>query len=254
MDVVSLIVRGDDFGLCHAANQAIWEAFETGVLTCASLAVTGPWTAEAVAIVRAHPEWEIGLQLVLRCATAGCRWSPVAGAAAVPSLVDSAGALAPSLPATAHPDDIARELAAQVERACAWGIQPAYLEYDGDPHAAVDVELHRLSEQLGAPARMTSWGVEPLAVPSAETQGWDQALLGELSALRPGVHLWVTRPAQDSPETWSLWASEEAARARHAEALMLCSPDVSALIRQRGIELISFRQHLEARLGTDADE
>ena len=39
--------RVDDFGLCHAANQAVLEAFETGLLTCASLAVVSPWAAEA---------------------------------------------------------------------------------------------------------------------------------------------------------------------------------------------------------------
>src|SRR5207245_2944163 len=42
MNVISLIVRGDDFGLCHACNQAISEAFEAGLLTCASLVVVTP--------------------------------------------------------------------------------------------------------------------------------------------------------------------------------------------------------------------
>jgi len=65
MNVISLIVRGDDLGLCHAANEAICEAFETGLLTCASLVVTTPWLAEALRLAHEHPEWEIGLQLVL---------------------------------------------------------------------------------------------------------------------------------------------------------------------------------------------
>src|SRR5437868_12631252 len=88
MDLLSLIVRGDDFGLCHAANQAICEAFETGLLTCASLLVTTPWLAEAVTLAQGHAEWELGLQLTLHCPTAGYRWGPVLGAAAVPSLVE----------------------------------------------------------------------------------------------------------------------------------------------------------------------
>jgi len=252
MDVLSLIVRGDDFGLCHAANQAVCEAFETGLLTCASLALTGPWWAEAVALARDHAEWEIGWQLTLRCPTAGCRWGPVAGAAAVPTLVDATGAFAPALPATADPGDIARELDAQVEHARRWGLGPAYLEYDGDPHPGVDRELKRLSERLGAPARMTAWGVQPLRLAPAPAIA--PAVLDALAALTAGVHLWVTHPAHDAPETWGLWPDEAVARTRHEEFAALCSPELLAQVRARGIELISFRQHLETRLGTEPEE
>ncbi|HEV3258304.1 MAG TPA: ChbG/HpnK family deacetylase [Gemmataceae bacterium] len=252
MDLISLIVRGDDFGLCHAANQAVWEAFETGLLTCASLAVTGPWWAEAVALARDHPEWEIGWQLGLRCPTSGCRWGPVAGATTVPSLVDATGALAAVLPATADPDEITRELEAQIEKAGRWGLQPAYLEYDGDPHPVVDQQLQRLSERLGAPAHMTAWAIQRVSLPVAP--GTTRALLDVLAALVPGVHLWVTHPAQDSPETWALWADDDTARTRHEDFLALSSPEVLAQVRARAIELISFRQHLETRLGTQPDE
>lgn len=253
MDGISLIVRGDDFGLCHASNQAIWEAFETGLLTCASLAAYGPWLAEAVEMVRSHPEWEIGLQLALECATAGCRWGPVAGSAAVPSLVEPTGTFAPSLPEAARPDDIMRELEAQVERARAWGIEPAYLEFDGTAHPAVEVVMRRLSEQLGSPAKMTDWGVQLL--PSAAGKpGAVQTIRKTLEDLLPGVYLWSGRPAQDSPETWALWPDEETARARHADALALCDLETIALIQRRGIELISFRQHMETRLGTEPGE
>src|SRR5437763_12781332 len=129
MDAICLIVRADDFGLCHAANQAIEEGFEAGLLTCASLAVACPWVAEAAALARAYPEWEIGLQLLLSCPVRGCRWGPVAGPAAVPSLVDATGAFCPQLAAGARAEEIGREWEAQVERARAWGIAPAYLEY-----------------------------------------------------------------------------------------------------------------------------
>src|SRR2546421_11418545 len=106
MEGISLIVRADDFGLCHAANQAILEGFETGLLTCASLAVVCPWVAEAATLAHGHPEWEIGVQLMLTCPAAGCRWGPVAGAAAVPSLADATGAFPARLPAAARARDL----------------------------------------------------------------------------------------------------------------------------------------------------
>ena len=253
MDGISLIVRGDDFGLCHASNQAIEEAFETGLLSCATLAVYGPWVAEAVEMVRGHPEWEVGLQLGLHCASAGCRWGPVAGAVVVPSLVENTGTFASSLSESARPEDITRELDAQIERARAWHIEPAYLEFDGAAHPAVEAELLRLSERLGAPARMTNWGIQRLA--AAVGGPADVAAVRKaLEELTAGVYVWAARPAQDSPETWAFWPDYETAQARHAEALALCDPEIIALIQRRGIELISFRQHLETQLGTELGE
>jgi predicted glycoside hydrolase/deacetylase ChbG (UPF0249 family) len=250
MGVISLIVRGDEFGLCHAANQAICEAFETGLLTCASLLVTTPWLAEACRLIREHPEWEIGLQLSLRCLTDGYRWGPVSGARAVPSLIDPQGAFPPVVPDAARPEDIARELDAQVERAQACGVRPAYLEYDGADHFAVEPVLQQVSERLGVPARMTAWGVEPVALSGLSEKAFDETL----AALKPGTYLWLTHPAHAAPETSALWDKPKMAANRYADSLTLCSAEVRSLLNQRGIECISFRQHLEERLGTETEE
>src|SRR3954452_7382769 len=134
MEPTCLIVRADAFGLCHAANQAVLEAFETGLLTCASLAVVSPWAAEAVGLLHEHPEWEVGVQLVLHAPGGGCRWGPVAGAARVPGLVGPGGCFPERLADGADAGEVAAELEAQVERARAWGLTPAFLEYEGGPH------------------------------------------------------------------------------------------------------------------------
>jgi predicted glycoside hydrolase/deacetylase ChbG (UPF0249 family) len=249
MSVISLIVRGDDFGLCHATNQAICEAFETGVLTCASLIVTTPWLAQACRLIHEHPEWEIGLQLSLHCPTDGYRWGPVSGSRAVPSLVEPDGTFSTALSTSAGPEDIARELDAQVERAQAYGVRPAYLEYEAD-HPAVPAIVQQLSERLGVSAQMTAWGVKPVVWCELSEKTLEDAL----TALQPGTYVWVTHPTQASPETWALWDSAEKATARYADALTLCSPKVRSLLNQRGVECISFRQHLEERLGTETEE
>src|SRR5262249_17728119 len=143
MNDISLIVRADSFGLCHAANQAVCEAFETGVLTCASLVVAAPWAAEAVALAREHPEWEVGLRLMLHCPTAGCRWGPVAGAGVVPSLVEAGGMFRPGLADTATEGDVVRELEAQGARARALGLTISFLECDEASRPLVGPALHR---------------------------------------------------------------------------------------------------------------
>jgi hypothetical protein len=251
MDAISLIVRGDHFGLCHAVNQALWESFEAGVLTCASLTVTGPWVAEAAALAHDHPEWEIGLLLNLTCNTAGCRWGPIVGAAGVPSLVEPTGTFAAALSATASAEDIDRELDAQVERTRAWGLTPAFLEYEGPANQHVEVALHRLSERFGIPGRMKDWGLRSLL--NAGGEGPYRDVRAALSTLEPGVHLWVVCPAQAAPETWALWPEGERIR-RQVDANASCDPEIVALLRKRGIELISFRQHVESRLGAAAEQ
>lgn len=80
-----VIINGDDFGLSRSVNRGIIEAHERGVLTSASLMVTGQAFDEAVALAQAHPNLAVGLHLVLGCGKA------VLPPSQIPHLVDSTG-------------------------------------------------------------------------------------------------------------------------------------------------------------------
>ncbi len=60
-----LIVTADDFGLAEPVNEAVEQAHTRGFLTSASLMVTAPATADAVARARRLPDLGVGLHLVL---------------------------------------------------------------------------------------------------------------------------------------------------------------------------------------------
>lgn len=62
-----LIVNADDFGRSAKINEAVIRAHEDGILTTASLMVTGEAFAEAVALAKAHPRLGVGLHLTLIC-------------------------------------------------------------------------------------------------------------------------------------------------------------------------------------------
>lgn len=79
------IINGDDFGFSRGVNRAIIKAHEQGVLTSASLMVTGEAFDEAVALAQAHPKLAVGLHLVLVCGQA------VLPPSQIPHLVDWAG-------------------------------------------------------------------------------------------------------------------------------------------------------------------
>lgn len=61
----SLIVTADDFGLSPEVNEAVEAAHRSGVLTCASLVVTGPKAADAIRRARSMPRLGVGLHLAL---------------------------------------------------------------------------------------------------------------------------------------------------------------------------------------------
>lgn len=83
--MVRLIVTGDDFGLSPAVNQAIVRAHEQGLLTSASLIVSGSAASEAVALAKAHPTLAVGLHLVL------CQGRSALAPHLIPGLVDAGG-------------------------------------------------------------------------------------------------------------------------------------------------------------------
>jgi hopanoid biosynthesis associated protein HpnK len=60
-----MMINGDDFGFSSGVNHAIIEAHDRGVLTSASLMVSGTAFEEAVALAKARPTLAVGLHLVL---------------------------------------------------------------------------------------------------------------------------------------------------------------------------------------------
>jgi hopanoid biosynthesis associated protein HpnK len=80
-----LIVTADDFGLHESVNQAIEEASHAGVLTAASLMISGPAATDAVARAKRLPLLRVGLHVVLADG-----WSTLSHNE-IPSLTDGDG-------------------------------------------------------------------------------------------------------------------------------------------------------------------
>ncbi|HDN79932.1 MAG TPA: ChbG/HpnK family deacetylase [Chloroflexi bacterium] len=60
-----IIINGDDFGAFPTINEAIIKAHREGILTSASLMVTGKAADEAIALARANPSLAVGLHVTL---------------------------------------------------------------------------------------------------------------------------------------------------------------------------------------------
>ena len=125
-----LIVSADDLGLTPGVNRGILRAFQDGIVTSASLLVTGSVFEEAVALARQNLGLDIGLHLAL------VEERAVLGHELLPTLVDETGVL----PRTSGEflrraflgrinwDEVEREIAAQIGRFQNTGLQLSHLD------------------------------------------------------------------------------------------------------------------------------
>lgn len=149
-----VIFNADDFGRSPTINAAVERAHREGVLTSASLMVSGAALEEAIALAQRNPTLAVGLHLVMVSGRA------VMPPRDIPHLVDSQGNFPPD-PFTAglryasSPTvrrELRREIEAQFERFAATGLPLAHV--DGHLH----LHMHPfvlgwvldLAEQYGA--------------------------------------------------------------------------------------------------------
>ena len=74
---IRLFIRGDDFGMTEGSLEAFEQAFNNGMLTCASIQAPAPWFEGAAELCRKNPGWGIGVHLTLVGEWRGYRCRPV---------------------------------------------------------------------------------------------------------------------------------------------------------------------------------
>ena len=125
-----LIVNADDLGLTPGVNRGILRAFQNGIVTSASLLLTGSAFEEAVALARQNQQLDVGLHLTL------VEERAVLGREFLPTLVDETG----RFPRTSGEffrraflgrinwDEVKREIAAQIARFQKTGLRLSHID------------------------------------------------------------------------------------------------------------------------------
>jgi chitin disaccharide deacetylase len=166
-----LIVTADDFGLTIPVNEAVEAGNRRGILTAASLMVTGDAAADAVARARHLPKLGVGLHLVLVDGV------PVLPPGQIPDLVGSDGRFSPNvftqgvrifcLPAARR--QLAAEIRAQLEAFRATGLTLDHVNahHHFHLHPTIQQTLLRLAPEFGIRAVRL-----PLEPPAASGRRW----------------------------------------------------------------------------------
>jgi chitin disaccharide deacetylase len=272
-DARLLVVHADDVGETHSVNAATFAALEKGYVNSASLMVPCPWFPEAADFARTHPQADLGLHLTLTSERIYYRWGPVAAKDLVSSLVDANGYFHHDWDQHPRidPDQVERELRAQIERALAMGVRPTHL----DSHQYRLIEngkgifevFLRLGHQYHLPIFVTrdwfaqypylqtSLGAEDIVLdhtitisPEVTPEKWADFYGQALRNLAPGVTEFVIHVGFDNEElraatreraTWgAAW--------RQRDYDFFSSSEFRALLEQQGIKLITWRELAKA--------
>lgn len=257
-DAKLVIVSCDDLGSCHAANIGVYQAIREGAATCASIMVPAPWAQHAAGMY--EPTDDIGVHLTLNAEHEAYRWGPITHA---PSLLSGEGGFPRNIDDLwehADPDEVYRELTAQVARALAWGIDVTHLA----PHLTaitlrpeffgiyIDVACEfrlpiRLpstvsAEQAGFPFRQLA-DDEKLVFPDHFNHDWRagsrERVSRSLADLPPGVTELHVQPAIDTPEVRALTAHADHWIDDHE---FVTDGTLSTMLERAGATLIGYRE------------
>lgn len=260
-DARLLIINADDFGMCHAVNEAVFRAFTRGVLRSTTLMVPCPWAPQAIHFLREHPEISSGIHLTVVSDWPGYRWGPVADRGKVPSLLDQAGyfrnfeQMHASLERV-NLNELELEFRAQIETVLAAGLKPTHLDWhslriDGtDPISGL---LFRLAREYGLALRVRGRAaiehVQNQGLPCNDYDFMDSYLLDPaddparyhqmLRELPAGLSEWAVHPGLENAELLAIEGNTRHVRQRDFNFLM--SPEAQEIIREENIILLDYR-------------
>lgn len=260
-DARLLIINADDFGMCHAINEATLRALQEGVATSTSLMAPCPWAAHAMQLLRMHPDIPFGVHLTVICDFLAYRWGPLTSKGEVSSLIDEAGYFyhgerIPEFLARATLDELEVEFRAQITAVLAAQLQPTHLDWhslcDGGRADIFDLTL-RLAREYGLALRVHE---RPMAercrraglltndhdvLDSYRLNTVDKAaryarLLRDLPI---GLSEWAVHPSLGNAEARAL--EPESWRVRKTDLDFLISPEAHDVLEEEGIVLVDYR-------------
>ena len=260
-DARLLIVNADDFGMCHAVNEAIVGALKEGIVRSTSLMVPCPWALEATHFLADHPEIPFGVHLTAISDSANNRWRPLTAREEAPSLLDDAGYFydfehMPEFLAQVRLDELELEFRAQIEVVLAAGLHPTHLDWHSlriSSRADIFDVMFRLAREHGLALRVFSRScidkLQSQGFPTNDYDVLDSYLLDPatkaaryaelLHELPVGLSEWAVHPGLDCSELSAIEPGGN--HIRQTDYDFLTSQEAKNIVRKEGIILLDYR-------------
>jgi len=275
----AVLIHTDDIGMCQASLAAYADLTEHGVISAGSVMVPCPWfPATAQFCVDHARSVDMGVHVTLTSEwRSGYRWGPISTCDPASGLIDEAGYLygtTRAAQANGRPEAVHREIAAQVARALAAGIDVTHIDthmgtvfHQGFVESYVQVAVenaippflvrvtpeilqqHGLDQNLYESLLMHVKALENRGLPVFDDvrsptfdtleNHFDQ-VRRELATLEPGLTYLIIHPSKDSPELRAILP--EGWQARVADYEVFMKEELRTFIDKEGIRIIGWRQ------------
>lgn len=266
-----LIVNCDDVGMCNAANLAVIDGMENGMITSGTIMTPCPWAGAIEDYAKNHPEKDFGVHLTHTAEWRFYRWGPVAPKEQVKGLCDPDGFLWRSVEevyAHSNPEEALTEGRAQIKKALAAGVPVTHIDsHMGTMQYSPDYfkVYVQLAMEFNLPLRMPSQStMEKFKQPDLRQELSKQGMIfadnfvyeeldkykevkpfwiGIIKGLKPGVTELFIHASKMSDELKSITGTAEK---RSEEAACFTSDkDIRNLLKAEGVILIGYRPLLE---------
>jgi predicted glycoside hydrolase/deacetylase ChbG (UPF0249 family) len=260
-DARLLIINADDFGMCHAINEAIIRCLQAGLVRSTTLMVPCLWALHAMHYLADHPEIPFGIHLTAISDPADYRWGPILPAQKVPSLVDQSGYFF-NFEGMAHLfsqinlHHLAAEFRAQIESVFDAGLKPTHLDWHAlrlqNQPDIFDLMI-RLAKEYGLALRVAGRerieNLQSQGLPTIDYDFLDSYLMQPqtkpaqyaqlLRELPSGLSEWAVHPGLDTPELLALEPTGN--HVRQIDFDFWTSPVAKEIIEEENITLLDYR-------------
>lgn len=271
-----VIIHADDIGMCQATLPAFADLVDLGLVSSGAVMVPCPWFPQAAAYCREHAWVDVGVHLTLNSEYDSYRWGPISTRDPASGLIDEEGCFhrrQEPVQQQANPAAVQAEIAAQVDRALAGGIDVTHIDTHMGTvaHPKFIPSYVQLAQQHNLPAlmlRLDEAGWRAIGLDSefatfatqfvAQLEEQGVPMLDHLSqelpldqhkdrveiaktifdSLPPGLTHFILHPALDTPE---LRAIAPDWRSRVADYQAFMSEELRDYVRDIGIHVIGYR-------------
>lgn len=269
-DAKLLIIHADDMGLSQSVNEACIKAFGNNSITSGSIMMPCPWAFDMALWTKDHPGLDVGIHLTLTAEWNHYKWGGVSSSDQVSSLLDSNGYFYPTVEAlgkAAKPEEAAKELRAQIDRAISLGVNPTHIDtHMGSVMATPELvkiylsladEYHRpvlfpraylgmLPPDIAKAFSSKVYLIDNLFMlePAMVKGRWIDPYIKAVEAMKPGLNDMIVHIAYDNDEMKAITEGHDdyGAKWRQNDLDMIQSREFKDLLKKNGIILITWKQ------------
>ena len=161
-DAKLLIIHADDIGIAHSINIASFDAYKNNGINSGSVMMISPWVKEVAEFHKDYPQYDIGVHLTLTAEWKNYKWGGLSSSNEIQSLLNDDNEFYDNtrdVNINADPDEVRKELQAQIVYARSLGINPSHIvSHMGG--LAVNKDIWRVYIEVGHKNKLVSMAIK----------------------------------------------------------------------------------------------